>query len=75
MEIHFTELIQYLFYALVCATAGYGVTVLSGLKSSVDYLNIQVGTLLEKSRWYEKELARLEDRIKNCENNSHLKGE
>lgn len=67
MDQHWFEFIQYGFYALMSVVGTYGVTILNSMRRSIDTLNTQVATIIEKNRWYEKELVRLEDRIKQCE--------
>lgn len=63
MPHNLNELIQYGFYAIASFIGAYGVGVLAAMKKSIDALNLQVGILIERTTWHDREIQRL-DRIK-----------
>lgn len=48
-----------------------GVKVLSEMKKSVDKLNVQVGTIIERTDWHSKEIDRLDARVNRMEVRGH----
>lgn len=63
--IQFTDFVQWCFYGLISGCAIYLTSILSGLKLSVDELNIKMATIIEKTSSHEKRIEKLEDKIQN----------
>lgn len=63
--IQFTDFVQWSFYGLISGCAIYLTSILSGLKLSVDELNIKMATIIEKTSSHEKRIEKLEDKIQN----------
>lgn len=61
------ELIEWGFQGLLTGGLIYGVTVLTGLKSSIDHLNQQVAKIIEKAAWHETFMQKNELRIQQLE--------
>lgn len=57
----FKDFVQWLFYALISGCSVYLTSILSGLKLSVDELNIKMATIIERVSHHEKRIERLED--------------
>lgn len=64
---NFSEFAHWLFYALMSGISVYGVKILSDMKSSIETLNIQVATVIERNNWQQKQVDDLEDRVKILE--------
>lgn len=62
LMIQYQDFIQWLFYGVVGGSAIYGVQILGKMKESIDSLNINVATLLERSASHEKRIERLEEK-------------
>lgn len=60
--LEFKDFVQWVFYALLSGCAIYLTTILSGLKLSVDELNIKMATIIEKTSNHERRIEKLEDR-------------
>lgn len=58
----FINFVQTSFYGLISFVAIYITTILSGLKNSVDELNIRVAVIIEKTSNHEKRIEKLEGR-------------
>lgn len=63
----FNNFVEWVFYALLSGAVIYGVGILKGLKNAVETLNVSVATIIEKTSWHEKELERLDKRIRDLE--------
>jgi hypothetical protein len=63
----FKDFIEWAFPALIAGAVIYGVDLLRQLKNSIDALNVNVGTLVERSAWHEKELEKLDARLSKLE--------
>jgi len=59
----FTKFVEWVFYGVVGGCAVYMVQILSGLKESVDDLNIKMATIIEKTTNHERRIEKLEDKI------------
>lgn len=64
---NYLQFFEYIFYGLLSFCALYITSTLSKLKDSVDKLNGNFATLIEKTTWHEKQLDKLEDRLNNLE--------
>lgn len=64
---NFQIFVEWVFYGIVGGACVYGVAILSHLKTSIDNLNLQVATIIEKSNWFQKELDRLDGRVTKLE--------
>ena len=60
--------------AVLCVIVSQGVKILSDMKKSVDKLNVQVGTIIERTEWHSKEIDRLDTRMNRLEVRGHSKG-
>jgi hypothetical protein len=56
-------LVRWAFEAVLAGCAVYVAQVLSQLKASVDELNTQMSTILERDRWHQSWLERHDDEI------------
>lgn len=61
--IHWNDFASWLFYGVMGGCSVYGVSILSGLKCSVDSLNIKVATLLERTATHERRIEKLENKV------------
>jgi len=61
--IEFNQFVQWAFYALISGCAMYLTTILNGLKTSVEELNIKMATIIEKTSSHEKRIEKLEDKL------------
>lgn len=59
----FSQFVQWAFYGLISGCAVYLTSVLSGLKNSVDELNIKIAIVIEKTNAHEKRIEKIEDKI------------
>lgn len=59
----FKDFVQWLFYALISGCSVYLTSILSGLKLSVDELNIKMATIIEKTSNHERRIEKLEDKV------------
>lgn len=64
---NFQIFVEWVFYGIVGGSCVYGVAILWHLKNSIDNLNLQVATIIEKSNWFQKELDRLDGRVTKLE--------
>lgn len=64
---NFQIFVEWVFYGIVGGASVYGVAILAHLKNSIDNLNLQVATIIEKSNWFQKELDRLDGRVSRLE--------
>lgn len=66
------KIIEWAFQGVMTSCLIYGVSAISErareLKASIDELNASVARIIEKMSWHEKELERLDDRVKDLEN-------
>lgn len=60
----FEEFAKWLFYAMITALAGTGVSTLKDLNKSVGDLNTQVAVLIEKNNSTQTTIKDLDERIK-----------
>ncbi len=58
----FKDFVQWVFYALLSGCSIYLTTILSGLKSSVDELNVKMATIIERVSHHERRIEKLEDK-------------
>lgn len=56
---NYNELIQYLFYGIICLISGSAVRVLIAMNKSIEELNTKVITMIERSNWHEKQIDEL----------------
>lgn len=59
----FKDFVQWAFYALLSGCSIYLTSILSGLKLSVDELNIKMATIIEKTSNHERRIEKLEDKV------------
>lgn len=58
----FKDFVQWSFYGLISGCSIYLTSILSGLKTSVDELNIKMATIIEKTSNHERRIEKLEDK-------------
>lgn len=61
------QFIQWAFYALITGCAIYLVAILDNLNKYVKVLSEQMGMIIEKTAWHEKELDDHNGRLRNLE--------
>lgn len=54
------ELVLYVLGSVACLIMSYGVSVLKGMKTSVDKLNVKVAVMFERVGYHAEELRRLD---------------
>lgn len=59
----FSQFVQWVFYGVIGFASVFAVSVLSGLRRSVDDLNSKIAIIIEKTVWIEKTLDRHQDEI------------
>ena len=59
----FSQFVEWVFYGLIGGCFVYGVSLLSKLKDSIDILNIQMATIIEKTHWFNNEINFLKDQV------------
>ncbi len=64
----FTKFVDWAFYSLISAVVVYFATTMSALRKSVDNLNEKMAVEIEKSKWIQNLIERLERRLEHHEN-------
>ena len=59
----FQKFVEWAFYGIMGGAAVWGVSLLAGLKNSVEKLNQQIAVIIEKTAWHEKWLERHDEEI------------
>jgi len=77
VDFQFIQFIQWGFYALLSGVALYAVKVLSKLEDSVEQLNVNFASMLEKDKTHERDISRhdaefirIDDRLRKLEGKS-----
>lgn len=55
--------VAWAFQGVITGAIIYGVGEIKGLRGSIESLNAQLATIIEKTTWHQKELDRHEERI------------
>lgn len=63
----FNEFSGWVTKGMLGGAAVYAISVLSGLKNSVDNLAEKLATVIEKTSWHERTIAKHDDRIDRVE--------
>lgn len=59
----FKDFVQWAFYGLISSCFIYLTTILAGLRTSVEELNIKMATIIEKTSNHERRIEKLEDKV------------
>ena len=59
----FTKFVEWAFYGIIGGCSVYLVTIISGIKDSIDKLNINMAVIIEKTSSHEKRIEKLEEKI------------
>lgn len=63
-----TKFIEWAFEGVLSSCMIYGLNIISQMKNSINELNNNVSRIVEKTAWHEKELDKLDERIRLLEN-------
>lgn len=61
--IDWNSFVQWAFYGIIGGCAIYICNIITGMKTSIDTLNTNVGVLLERTGNHEKRIDKLEDKL------------
>lgn len=70
----FSKFIEWAFMAILASAVTWCVRILQDISKSISQLNTQVGTILEKTHWHEKEIDRHDKRLGRLESGSNCRG-
>jgi len=59
----FVKFVEWVFYGVIGGCSIYLVTIISGIKESIDKLNINMAVIIEKTHYHEKRIEKLEEKI------------
>ncbi len=59
----FAKFVEWTFYGIIGGCSVYLVSIISGIKESIDKLNINMAVIIEKTSSHEKRIEKLEEKI------------
>lgn len=59
----FPKFIEWAFYGIVGGSSVYLVSIISGIKESIDKLNVNMAIIIEKTSNHERRIEKLEDKV------------
>jgi hypothetical protein len=63
MGVDFPEFIQWCFYSFISGCAVYLVSILGGIKTSIERLNVQIAVVINRQETHDDKFRTVEDQI------------